>query len=402
MITISEIDDFEDGFAAAYPRTFDTNPEHSIIRGLCAAARVGVATATATTVQVVGVATTAVAVTTIAATTTEQIADWRRGGDVTGNVAVTDEDAIEAAEWHACSSGTSTPQSVRDKMLAICADNRRLRMLHFNAALADDRVAAEERAGQHATDLAYDERNRVVAAMAKMGVALGWTCGIGRHAAHEEWDPEWLNIVYIETPAGQASWHIHDRDLPLFAGLPRYEKPWDGHTTDEKYKRLEMLRASPGAIGAVPVGDEDPATVIEPMPVATDRTPSWERLIAYTKWKAPRATVLLADMAERDRFGRAKYGVPLTSGNGRNHLIDAYQELLDFAVYLTNDLDELGHPPVPFSVQQTWDATRALNPMPDDVFNLHELLRETIFHLAALRLLIDRRAAHAAEIKAVT
>lgn len=43
---------------------------------------------------------------------------------------------------------------------------------------------------------------------------------------------------------------------------------------------------------------------------------------------------VLADMRDRDRVGRARYGTPLTTGNGRDHLVDAYQELLDAAVYL--------------------------------------------------------------------
>lgn len=43
---------------------------------------------------------------------------------------------------------------------------------------------------------------------------------------------------------------------------------------------------------------------------------------------------VIADMAERDRLGRERYGTPLTTNNGRDHLVDAYQELLDGAVYL--------------------------------------------------------------------
>lgn len=46
------------------------------------------------------------------------------------------------------------------------------------------------------------------------------------------------------------------------------------------------------------------------------------------------ANRVLADMVERDRLGRERYGTPLTTNNGRDHLVDAYQELLDGAVYL--------------------------------------------------------------------
>jgi len=40
------------------------------------------------------------------------------------------------------------------------------------------------------------------------------------------------------------------------------------------------------------------------------------------------------DMRQRDQFGFRKYGTRLQSGNGRNSFIDAYQELLDYIVYL--------------------------------------------------------------------
>ncbi len=48
----------------------------------------------------------------------------------------------------------------------------------------------------------------------------------------------------------------------------------------------------------------------------------------------------LLDMRERDRVGRARYGVPLTSHNGRDQLVDAYQEALDLAAYLRAVIEE--------------------------------------------------------------
>jgi hypothetical protein len=44
--------------------------------------------------------------------------------------------------------------------------------------------------------------------------------------------------------------------------------------------------------------------------------------------------LLATDMQARHEFGIAKYGVPLVASNGRDHLADAYQEALDFVVYL--------------------------------------------------------------------
>lgn len=52
--------------------------------------------------------------------------------------------------------------------------------------------------------------------------------------------------------------------------------------------------------------------------------------------------LVLTDMHSRDAVGRARYGIPLTPGNGRDNLIDAYQECLDASVYLANELVEQG------------------------------------------------------------
>ena len=45
-------------------------------------------------------------------------------------------------------------------------------------------------------------------------------------------------------------------------------------------------------------------------------------------------TELAQDFARRSLQGRAKYGTVLRTDNGRDALVDAYQELLDAAVYL--------------------------------------------------------------------
>lgn len=50
--------------------------------------------------------------------------------------------------------------------------------------------------------------------------------------------------------------------------------------------------------------------------------------------------LVIADMRERDEGGLAKYGTRLQAGNGRNALVDAYQEALDLAVYLRQRIAE--------------------------------------------------------------
>lgn len=102
------------------------------------------------------------------------------------------------------------------------------------------------------TNRAYAERNRLVRFLAAV-----FPSGI-RCTEIPGWDPEWHNCVYVDTPCGQLSWHYHDREAGLFAGLPEYTQPWDGHTTEEKYRRLEelgwYLENGPGALGAALVG----------------------------------------------------------------------------------------------------------------------------------------------------
>jgi hypothetical protein len=59
-------------------------------------------------------------------------------------------------------------------------------------------------------------------------------------------DAEGWRIVYAETPQGQVSWHIGSRDADLFADFPTAPVAgWDGHSTDEKYRRLAALAAPP-------------------------------------------------------------------------------------------------------------------------------------------------------------
>lgn len=66
--------------------------------------------------------------------------------------------------------------------------------------------------------------------------------------------------------------------------------------------------------------------VSQPPPQPNVSRPIWE--------------LVIADMRERDRVGRERYGVPLQAGNGRDVLVDAYQEALDLCVYLRQAIEE--------------------------------------------------------------
>lgn len=105
-----------------------------------------------------------------------------------------------------------------------------------------DRLAEIE-AMRARKDAAYAERNRVVAALAKL-----FPSGVARTNI-EGWSDDWHGCVYIDLPTGQVSWHFHDSQADLFADLPPYPGKWDGHDTDEKYRRLAALSRRAPAMG---------------------------------------------------------------------------------------------------------------------------------------------------------
>lgn len=96
-----------------------------------------------------------------------------------------------------------------------------------------------------AKDAAYRERNQCVALLVRMALALGWRAGVGRHADEpgETWEPDWRTIIFIDLPTGQVSWHFHDSETELLAGLPAYMGAWDGHDTARKYRRVNLALA---------------------------------------------------------------------------------------------------------------------------------------------------------------
>jgi hypothetical protein len=53
------------------------------------------------------------------------------------------------------------------------------------------------------------------------------------------------------------------------------------------------------------------------------------------------------DIESRIGVGRGKYGERLTTHNGRDALVDAYQESLDLVVYLRQAIYERDNPDVP-------------------------------------------------------
>lgn len=80
------------------------------------------------------------------------------------------------------------------------------------------------------TDSVYRERAHLVAHLAAIYPSV-----IGFADPKQ---PEWA-VVTIALPTGQASWHIAPDDRDLFSHVTVANARWDGHTTEEKYARLD-------------------------------------------------------------------------------------------------------------------------------------------------------------------
>lgn len=78
-------------------------------------------------------------------------------------------------------------------------------------------------------DQAYWERGQLVTALAKLYPA---------HIYTDPTEPAWP-VLCVHLPAGAASWHFPANEIVGYlATLEVTASDWDGHTTDEKYRRL--------------------------------------------------------------------------------------------------------------------------------------------------------------------
>lgn len=87
--------------------------------------------------------------------------------------------------------------------------------------------AADERISEGRTpafkEQDYQERYRYVLIALSCAEQLDLPAGIRLDPSEPEWP-----VAYIELPTGQVSWH-----------LPQHPVAWDGHTTEEKYRRVD-------------------------------------------------------------------------------------------------------------------------------------------------------------------
>lgn len=75
-----------------------------------------------------------------------------------------------------------------------------------------------------------------------------------------------------------------------------------------------------------PIKTNDISVSVQPQPVVNNMPAIWD--------------LVIRDIYERDRVGEKRYGTRLQPFNGRDPLIDAYQEALDLVVYLRQAIFE--------------------------------------------------------------
>ena len=90
-------------------------------------------------------------------------------------------------------------------------------------------------ATQSIPEEAYFDRNQLALAYAKLAQEKGWRVGFGLDPDEPDWP-----VLYIDTPAGQVSWHLPVAEVAI-QDWPVYEGEWDGHDLAEKRRRLSLL-----------------------------------------------------------------------------------------------------------------------------------------------------------------
>jgi hypothetical protein len=101
-------------------------------------------------------------------------------------------------------------------------------------ALVDDEPEEAVVFESSTLDDTYFDRNQAAMALARCAIRLGFRVGVKP-------DPEWP-ILFIDLPVGQVTWHIPSAEL--VGEWLDYVGEWDGHTLDEKRKRMDDFIAT--------------------------------------------------------------------------------------------------------------------------------------------------------------
>lgn len=93
-----------------------------------------------------------------------------------------------------------------------------------NARLADlNKVLADTLAKIKIHDADYAVRYGLVLTAVALAHSAGYRAGFRLDPKEPQWP-----VAYIELPTGQVSWH-----------MPEHVEPWDEHTTEQKYARVD-------------------------------------------------------------------------------------------------------------------------------------------------------------------
>lgn len=124
----------------------------------------------------------------------------------------------------------------------------------------------------------------------------------------------------------------HSRGCDLDTDHRGYCRTKATHPYDFTVKNVEPVQFD--EMGVIPIGELE------------GWAKAWDALNPNKPQPAPRPgseavwPLVLTDMIDRHVGGMKKYGTPLQTNNGRDALVDAYQEALDLAVYLRQAIEE--------------------------------------------------------------
>ncbi len=83
-------------------------------------------------------------------------------------------------------------------------------------------------------DDAYFDRNQAVMALGRMAQSLGYNVGLKTDPKEPDWP-----VLMIDLPTGQVGWHLPKDEV--VGDWPEYDGEWDGHSLDEKRKRIHAF-----------------------------------------------------------------------------------------------------------------------------------------------------------------
>ncbi|MDH4317171.1 MAG: hypothetical protein OEV64_02165 [Desulfobulbaceae bacterium] len=81
---------------------------------------------------------------------------------------------------------------------------------------------------------AYFDRNQAVMALARLAEKLGWEVGLKTDPTEPDWP-----VLMIDLPTGQVGYHLPKNEI--VGEWPEYTKEWDGHSLEDKRRRIVKL-----------------------------------------------------------------------------------------------------------------------------------------------------------------